>query len=117
MNKTKISRPTVSQIKKSLIKENFLKIINIPNIKKLNCDLLVYLNTKKSLGKIKQDQEISSLIFTDYDEYKKLHDKLISSLEKEEEPEKYLFPISQIVSEKIDFAPLVKKIFGLKADY
>ncbi|MBL7148074.1 MAG: PAS domain S-box protein [Nanoarchaeota archaeon] len=134
--KTKISRPTVSQIKKNLINENFLKIINIPDANKLNCELLVYSTAKIDLKKInKQKQEIPSLIFMvnseressgififeTYTKHKIAYDKFTGLLKKEQfiigEPTRHLFPIQQIKSQKVDFAPLVKKIFDLKVGF
>ena len=54
----------MSNIKNKLINENFLKIINIPDNNKLNCDLIVYSNSKIDQKKIdKENQKISSLIF------------------------------------------------------
>jgi len=134
--KTKISRPTVNLIKKNLLKEDFLRMINIPDVKKLNLELLVYSNAKIDLKKIKKEKpEVSPLIFMvnseressgififeNYTKYKIAYDRLTSLLKEKQfiigEPTRYLFPIQQIKSQKIDFAPLVKKVFGLKVDF
>ena len=134
--KTKISRQTVSQIKNSLINDNFLKIANIPDVRKLDCELIAYSHGKIfNIKKLDIQQKISYLvfgvytkregsaifIFEDYAKHKMQYDKLISLLKKEQliigEPTMHLFPISHIKFQKIDFAPLVKKIFGLKAAF
>ena len=130
-DKTKISRSTMSNIKKNLINENFLKIINMPDNTKLNCELIVYSNAKIDLRKInKGNQGIPSLIFMisseresgnifafeDYTKYKIEFGKL-ASLFKKEESIGHLFPTQQIRFNKIDFAPLVKKIFELNIDF
>jgi len=134
--KTRISRPTVSQIKKNLLKEDFLKIVNIPDARKLDCELLVYSHTKivghkrnkltleipSCLFTMMGEREMSCIsIFENYTKYKIECDKLTNLLKKKQlitnEPIRYLFPIQQIKFQKIEFAPLVKKIFELKVDF
>ena len=93
--KTKISRQTVSQIKNSLINDNFLKIANIPDVRKLDCELIAYSHGKIfSIKKLDIQQKISYLvfgvyteregsaifIFEDYAKHKIQYDKLISFL-------------------------------------
>ena len=108
-----------------------MKIIHIPDNNKLNCELIVYSNAKIDLKKMnKVNQEIPSLIFMisseresgnifafeDYTKYKIEFGKL-ASLFKKEESIGHLFPTQQIRFNKIDFAPLVKKIFELNIDF
>ena len=130
--KTRISRQTVSQIKNSLINDNFLKIVNIPDVRKLNCELLAYSYGKIDSGNIDKQKEVPSVIFRihteredssififeDYTMYKAIYGELISNLKQRgvitDEPKICLIPINQIKFQKMDFAPLVKKILELK---
>lgn len=134
--KTKISRQMMSLIKKSLIKENFIKIMNIPDVNKLDCELLLYslekINPKRftkkkqgipwSIFMVTNGRENSGIfIFENYTKYKQWYDKQMSLLKKDpfiiEEPKRDLFPTPQIKFQKMAFAPLVKKIFELKVNF
>lgn len=134
--KTKISRQTVSQIKDRLIKENYLKMANIPDVKRLDCELMAYSFGKiLNISQLDRQKKVPYLVFAvhteregsgififeSYTNHKIEYDKLINILKKEHlivgEPAMHLFPIHQIKFQKMDFAPLAKKVLELKVDF
>lgn len=134
--KTKISRQTISKIKKKFLKENLLTIVNKPNTRELIYELLVCLHTKNNVkNNLEQIPKMPSNIFTvsgdseafgiflfeNYAEHRTISGKLSKILRKGKkkikEPKIRLFSTRHIQSEKMDFASLVKKIFNLKVDF
>lgn len=126
---TKISRQTVSQTKKSLLKENFLNVTNIPDMKRLGLELLVLCHSKFNIDSeyinpplwmvAGERESLSIFIFKNYTEYRTMHNKLNEIKEKLSMPESVmsLFPIEQIKFQKMDFASIIKKIFDLKTSF
>ena len=136
----KVARQTTSKTKHRLMKQGMIKLINKPNLKKLGCDLLInlyYKFSQKNLNKRKEKEiremkkiypavfralsereSLSLSIFKNFIEYKKSYDKLLEYLKEKhiskEECSIFMIPIEQIKLEKMDFAPLLKKIFNLK---
>lgn len=125
----KISRQTVSQVKKRLLKENFLKVVNIPDMKRLDLELLVLCHSKFNFDSedinppvwmiAGEKERLDVFIFKNYTEYRTIYNKLNEIKEKLSMPEPIvsLFPIEQIKFQKIDFASIVKKMFDLKTDF
>ncbi len=120
--RTGLSKPTIGKIKEKLINEGFIKVVNIPDIRKLGCKLLVYSNgTCLMQNKLKQEehflifatndkkQTCSIFVFEDYSKYD-LKRQIFGQMTQ-------LFPVQNIKYQKMDFGPFVKKIFGLKTDF
>jgi PAS domain S-box-containing protein len=140
--KIRLSRETILHNIHVLIKQNFMRKAVIPNIKKLNCELLVlshlHFNPGISIEKIdasdiarkmpqtivdiySADDEISIGVFNDYSMYHSVlktvygHYKKNSLLVKE--PSMVRLLIKQIKIDKLDFSVLTKDILGLVVDY
>ncbi|MBU3940889.1 MAG: PAS domain S-box protein [Nanoarchaeota archaeon] len=131
--KLKLSRPTVTKIKKNMIKENILRIINVPNYKKLNFELLCYSYAKRDFDVTKefhvpncifcvnQGEESSKLlVFKNFLEYKNERARFKEFLKKygvtNEDSGDYLYFLSDVIREKLDFSGLIKKGFNLEVN-
>ena len=134
---TGLSRPTVSNLKKRLLKDKVVKKINIPNYAKLAQEIIVFYNLRfnnnlsvkelEKYSKIIQDDfypfismnqnssEVGLGLSHDYPEYTSKCKKIIHPLisKKIIDPSSKVIPLltKEIKSFSIDFYPLVKFIF------
>jgi len=138
----KISIPTITKIKKKLIKEGFIKRVVIPNVKKLNQPILLLharFNQKKDSDTIEEskrkisnilnefvrvelrDQVIMLGVFNDFyaEKEAKLHE-LLDLLHKRgyliDYPEIITLPAKNIMLQKMDFASITKKVLDIKTE-
>ncbi len=138
----KISIPTITKIKKKLIKEGFIKRVVIPNVKKLNQPILLLnarFNQKKDSDTIEQskkkisnilnefirvelrDQVIMLCVFNDFyaEKETKLHE-LLDLLHKRnyltDYPEIITLPAKNIMLQKMDFASITKKVLDIETE-
>lgn len=137
--KINISRQTISSLKKRFIKEGVLKTVNIPDISKLDCEILAFSHAKMGhnfdkekmlqgldhmcrhvpvhLLLMSENDSFSAFISKNYEEFDKLN-KLMEQSSKDanlfsEPPKTTLIPIKNIKVRRLDFAPLTKKMLGL----
>ncbi len=130
------TRSTVSKVRKEMLDNGLIKILNIPAIDKLGCELLAFLYTKFSpkcpfdvrkekseammdlyypVFKISGDIEsIAMCVIRNYTEYTNIYNTIIS-LYKESNfilgnLYTLLFPIQQIKLNKVDFSSLTHKM-------
>ncbi len=141
--KTKLPRPTVSQTRRRLIKGGFLNVINVPNHIELRCELLVlnYIayssklpesDIEKAAGQLKNTPSLIFMargnfevctinIYDDYTEYEAESNKETAYYGENKivinKHTSEIFPIPQIQFHKLDFAPLVKKVLEINADF
>lgn len=137
--KTDISRPTVRKFRRKFFQESLIKIINIPNIKKINCELLVYSEQKIDLTNYPSNIQIEEIIpkdsseiisnlslavfngfelvtlfaFEDYIDYKRKSGLFADFLKQEiafSKPEVTTIFSEHIVEEKINFYSLVEQL-------
>lgn len=139
----KLPRISISQTRRKLIEAGFLRINNIPNPLKLGCELLVLnhikFNPKVSINAFKKTIEymknskhyifiitndIESCcigIYSNYTEFEIENNKNIKFYKGNnlitENPNVVIIPLRQIQFQKLDFAPLLKKIFDINVDY
>ncbi|MFH1840342.1 MAG: PAS domain S-box protein [Nanoarchaeota archaeon] len=131
--KLKLSRPTVTKLKKNMINGNALRVINTPNYGKLNFGLLVYSYAKKKTTDIKEletpgcifcinrGKEISKiLVFKNFLTYQSEKNKFKQILSKNNitnsDTKNYVYQFNQIIGGKLDFSDLIKKNFNLDVD-
>ncbi len=138
--KTGKMRSTVSKIRKKLLDDGVIKIVNKPLMDKLGSELLVFFHAKFSpkypmanrkdgmemnmktstpFFKISGDLESMGLLIPrNYTEHTDLYNKVISYYKErgycEDAPYLLLLPIEQIITKKLDFAPLVEKLLFKK---
>ncbi len=131
--KTGLARPSISQGRRRLVKEGFLDIINVPNVSRLGCELVAtnYVSLLNSIHEYSApsaifaaagDSEICTInIYSDFRDYETENSREIELYNQNRVTVKNkatsFFPVPQLQVQKIDFAPLVKKILGLKTDY
>ncbi len=141
--KTKLPRPSVSQTRRRLVKEGLLEVINIPDITQLKCELLSlshmvfsskvsaedakksldYLNKAPSSNFIAASDTEACIIgtYSDYTGYEAENHNSIKFFNENkiavENRATNVFPVPQIQFQKLDFAPLLKKIFELDVDF
>lgn len=134
-SKTKISRPTISKIRKKLIQHNIITSLNIANAQKLDCEIFVYMHLKVNAPITKMltdkyrpiftsigEKEIITMgIFKDYSAYKYSYDNLMQELTAKKlialEPTIRLMSLKQIIQQKLDLAPIVKKVLNLNIEF
>ena len=139
--KTGKTRSTVSKIRKRLLDEGLIRIVNMPTLDKLGCELMVSYHSafnpkfpKKDrtdgtelmakivtpILHINGDIESSGLVaFKNYTEYTELSNKVLSFYKEknyiQESPFFLFFPFQQLKWTKLDFASLTEKLlFGEK---
>ena len=125
--KTGISRPTVSKIKKDLLGNGSIRIMNIPDISRLQYELLVFSRCIKEKACEHDDvppeilvcvtdpekKELAKLsLFRNYTEYRKKRAESACCKEKD----KIFFPLEQISVRDFDFAPIIKKVLDINED-
>jgi len=137
--KVSLSRPNISQTKQKLINEGFIKIVNVPSYHKIGSELLVLDHTlfdPKIADKIKNAMHVSSnsfftvsgntescnlSLYKDYSEYKQVHKEMKELLKdvetRIETKNDIILPISHIQFQKLDFAPIVKRVLDLKVNF
>lgn len=140
---TKLPGPSLSQIRRRLIEDGFLKIVNIPNIARLNFELLTLTHTKfnpsissdilqKAMEYMKESPSCTFIIaggieactidvHKDYTEYEIKHNKDIKFYKENkiitEDPVNSILPLQQVQFEKLNFTPLVSKVLNLNVDF
>jgi CheY-like chemotaxis protein len=131
--KTKLPRPSISQIKRRLINDGFIGTLNIPNLLKLKSELLVFNygifndGRPKELGdflkenagnifRVTSSNEACYMnVYDDYTEYEsnaKEGVKFFSDKKLELKLES-IMSVPLLAYESLDFASLLKKIFDL----
>lgn len=137
--KASLNKITVSQIKKRLIEERYIDTVRIPNLKKLGCELMLFMHGKLNPDISKETRQkflceelcpatyiegardaVLMTPFKDYTEYKTVFDAY-SQKQKDnrlflEDPEKLLIPINKITGEKLNYAPLAKDALSIEQD-
>ena len=135
------TRSTVSKVRKKLLHEELIKIVNIPNLDKLGSELMVFyhakFNPKFTLKDRKEGIELLTKIstpvfqisgdiescglfaFKNYTEYTDLYNKILSYYKEKQfvnvNPFLLFFPFQQLKWTKLDFASLTEKLlFGEK---
>jgi PAS domain S-box-containing protein len=137
--KTSLNKITVSQIKKRLIEEKYVETIRIPNLKKLGCELVLFMHGKLNPEIDKETRQkflceelcpatyiegprdaVLMTPFRDYTEYKTVYDAY-SQKQKDnilflEDPKTLLIPANKITGEKLNYAPLAKVALSIEED-
>lgn len=138
---TKISRATVSKLRKYLLDKKYLKTVVIPNAKKLGIAFLILTHSKlakkyslykemiaKSLEHSPQtflamsnsSEFVNIGAYSNYTEYKEIIDLFLESANKmdflEKNPEEAIISLRSLQFKKIDFSGITKKALGIKKD-
>ena len=133
--KTGKTRSTVSKIRKEMLSGGLIKIVNIPSMEKLGCELLTFFYTRFSpncpfevrkqksqqmmemyypILKISGDMEsIALCIMKNYTEYTHINNNMLSFYKNGDilgSLSSLLFPIQQIKLNKLDFSSLTHKM-------
>jgi len=141
--KTGLPRPSISQTRRKLLRSGLLKIVNVPNLLQLRCELMVFnqinLDSGMSSGErekamehfksipanffvVSEDTTICTIgAYNDYTDYE---------LEKNEEAKFFrenniviknnstgILTIPQIKLNKLDFSPILKSILDVNVSY
>ncbi len=132
--KTKIPRPSISQTRRRLVQEGFLKIVNIPDIKKVKCEVLalhhIKFNSAKSFEAYEKIMEYMSgfescnfMVSCDFEffsinaykscaDYESEHDSCMKYLKESnlvsENPVSMILPLKHVQMQRFDFAPMFR---------
>jgi PAS domain S-box-containing protein len=143
VSKIGISRQSISKTKRKLLKTGMLALVNKPSLKKIGLEMLIATHCKFDCMALREGKKVSrgfiervcpavfrsvglgeclSLnIFPGFLEFKNSQAELASQLRKEgfleDANSSFVLPVKAINFEKMDFAPLVKKAFGLEVDF
>jgi len=141
--KTKIPRPSISQTRRRLIQEGFLREVNIPHSLQLKCELLVLkhikFNSKIPLSTIKRgieyfknshssvltlatDTEMWNVeVFNNYADYDTKQNNDYQFYNKnqllDKIPTSNILPLTHIQFEKMDFTLLTEKVLNINVDF
>ncbi|MCD4740754.1 PAS domain S-box protein [archaeon] len=123
-SKLKMSRSTISQIKKRLIKNKTINIVNIPNMKKLHYELIAYIYSRKDMSKIIKDVPSSCVftisgeketscffVFENYAQYSSEYKKILEETQlanQKGEHDSILFPMTEVANNSFSFSKLAK---------
>lgn len=138
---SKLPRPSISQARKRLLKDGFLNIVNLPNLPKLGSELLVFDHIKfdpasppETLNKVKKFvKELPNCIsaitgstemctfsaygsYSEYETAKNSHAKFYSD-HKLVNRATSICPVPDMQFSKLQFAPLVRKVLAVEADF
>jgi len=133
--KTGKTRSTVSKIRKEMLSNGLIKVVNIPSMEKLGCELLTFFYTRFSpkcpfevrkeksqkmmemyypILKVSGDMEsIALCIMKNYTEYTHIHNNMLSFYKNGDilgTLSSLLFPIQQIKLNKMDFSSITHKM-------
>jgi PAS domain S-box-containing protein len=137
--KTSLNKITVSQIKKRLIEEKYVETLRIPALKKIGCELVLFMHGKlnpeidrKTRHKFLCEElcpatyiegprdAVLMTPFKDYTEYKTVYDTYSQKQEENilflEDPKTLLIPTNKITGEKLNYAPLAKAALSIEED-
>jgi len=141
--KINIHRPTVTNVKNKLIKDDFLQKIKIPNLAKFGCELLSldYIEFGSETGSLTKTEALELIknsphiifdifgnkdcailnIYKNYNDFKVNFNQRIKLCRQRnisiKDPTTFLFLIQDIKLQKLDFAPIVKNILGLEVTF
>ncbi|MBR9705208.1 hypothetical protein GOV12_07380, partial [Candidatus Pacearchaeota archaeon] len=124
--KCNISRQKVSKIKKKFIKNDTMRVVNIPNFLKINLDVFAFTNTRENKNmNIKSDNKNDNFLeilgdneryylsfHNSYGDFKNLDKNLERNIKFE-----FSIPVQAIKNISFSFAPLLKKLFSIEKEY
>ncbi len=138
--KIRISVPTICKLRRKILETGMLKVVNWPNFNKIGMELIVFSHDRYMLSSEEEDDEDHKkyhsnpniffsiwakkdhntiALYKNYTEAREKMDKcpIYNSKRLLDKPIRIIIPLESIRFSKIEFAPLIKKIFKLDIDF
>jgi PAS domain S-box-containing protein len=127
--KVGISVPTLCKLRRKLLQNGLIKVVNLPDFKKIGMELIVLshhkfmptkipgeqFKTNNFLSVITKSECVGVALYKNYTEARNYMKEcpILRNTKPTEKPMHVIIPLESVKFSKLEFKPLVKKLFGL----